>query len=104
MSIHIATDGGRLVRPLIIIDNKVPRLKQSHIRQLSIGIRNFEDLLKDGILEFLDVNEESNALIALNESKINSNTSHMEIEPITFLGVVSGLVPFPDHNQSPRNT
>lgn len=69
---HIATDGGRLVRPLIIVDNKVPRLTQAHIRQLSIGIRNFEDLLKDGILEFLDVNEESNALIALDESKINS--------------------------------
>mmetsp|Transcript_8013 Transcript_8013/g.7005 ORF Transcript_8013/g.7005 Transcript_8013/m.7005 type:complete len:144 (+) Transcript_8013:384-815(+) len=52
----------------------------------------------------MDVNEESNALIALSEDKINDKTSHLEIEPITFLGVVSGLVPFPDHNQSPRNT
>jgi len=28
----------------------------------------------------------------------------MEIEPFTIMGVVSGLIPFPHHNQSPRNT
>jgi DNA-directed RNA polymerase III subunit RPC2 len=26
------------------------------------------------------------------------------IEPFTLLGVVSGLIPYPHHNQSPRNT
>jgi hypothetical protein len=28
----------------------------------------------------------------------------MEIDPMTILGVVSGLIPYPHHNQSPRNT
>jgi DNA-directed RNA polymerase III subunit RPC2 len=28
----------------------------------------------------------------------------MEIDPLTILGVVAGLVPYPHHNQSPRNT
>jgi DNA-directed RNA polymerase III subunit RPC2 len=28
----------------------------------------------------------------------------MEIDPFTILGVVAGLIPYPHHNQSPRNT
>ena len=31
-------------------------------------------------------------------------TTHLEIEPFTVLGVVAGLIPYPHHNQSPRNT
>lgn len=31
-------------------------------------------------------------------------TSHLEIEPFTLLGVCAGLIPYPHHNQSPRNT
>ena len=31
-------------------------------------------------------------------------TTHLEIEPFTLLGVCVGLVPYPHHNQSPRNT
>ena len=33
-----------------------------------------------------------------------SDHTHMEIDPLTILGVVAGLVPYPHHNQSPRNT
>jgi len=28
----------------------------------------------------------------------------MEIDPFTILGVVAGLIPYPHHNQSARNT
>lgn len=33
-----------------------------------------------------------------------SSITHIEIEPLSILGVVSGLIPYPHHNQSPRNT
>ena len=50
------------------------------------------------------MNEENNSLIALHEERCTTRTTHLEIEPFTILGVVAGLIPYPHHNQSPRNT
>lgn len=55
-------------------------------------------------MEYLDVNEENDSYIALYESDIVPATTHLEIEPFTLLGAVAGLIPYPHHNQSPRNT
>ena len=38
------------------------------------------------------------------QSQCGPATTHLEIEPFTLLGVVAGLIPYPHHNQSPRNT
>ena len=81
-----------------------PKVTQLHIKDLEDGLTDFNDFLKEGLLEYLDVNEQINALIALNEDGIMPSTTHMEIEPFCILGVVSGLIPYPHHNQSPRNT
>lgn len=44
-------------------------------------------------------------MIVLDEAGIiPSQTTHLEIAPFTLLGVCAGLVPYPHHNQSPRNT
>merc|ERR1711970_264355 len=64
----------------------------------------FNDFIKKGLIEYLDVNEENDSSIALYESEIEPETTHLEIEPFTLLGVCAGLIPYPHHNQSPRNT
>ena len=64
----------------------------------------FDDFLRKGLVEYLDVNEENDTYIALYESDITPTTTHLEIEPFTILGAVAGLIPYPHHNQSPRNT
>lgn len=76
----------------------------AHMRELTKGVRNFEDCVREGLVEYLDVNEENDCNIAIYESLMTDATTHLEIEPFTILGVCAGLVPYPHHNQSPRNT
>lgn len=46
----------------------------------------------------------SPCLPELSASYLARDTTHLEIEPFTLLGVCAGLIPYPHHNQSPRNT
>nr|KAG5700244.1 hypothetical protein BaRGS_007617 [Batillaria attramentaria] len=102
--VYIASDGGRVCRPYIIVKKKKPFVTSKHIDELSQGFRSFEDFLREGLVEYLDVNEENDCMVALYESDITDDTTHLEIEPFTILGVCAGLIPYPHHNQSPRNT
>ncbi|CAH1183423.1 unnamed protein product [Phaedon cochleariae] len=102
--VYISSDSGRLCRPYIIVRNGYPLITEKHIYELEKGIRVFEDFLQDGLLEFLDVNEENDSYIACYERDITMQTTHLEIATFTLLGVCAGLVPYPHHNQSPRNT
>eukprot|EP00668_Euglena_longa_P033150 GGOE01042677.1.p1 GENE.GGOE01042677.1~~GGOE01042677.1.p1 ORF type:complete len:1135 (-),score=406.12 GGOE01042677.1:113-3463(-) len=102
--VYISTDGGRLCRPLIIVTHQKGSVRSHHLHELAEGVRNFEDFLREGLVEFLDVNEENDCFIALREENIDAETTHLEIEPFTLLGVIAGLIPYPHHNQSPRNT
>lgn len=108
-AIFITSDGGRLCRPLIIVKDGNPRfVPKKHVPLLmqdpSKGGWTFRDFLSNGVVEWVDVNEENNLLIALRPEDIQEATTHLEIEPISILGLVSGLIPYPNHNQSPRNT
>lgn len=103
-AVHIATDGGRICRPLIIVTKGRSLVEADHLRKLLNGELVFEDFLKLGLVEYIDVNEENDSFIALSEADINDAATHLEIEPFTVLGAVAGLIPYPHHNQSPRNT
>ncbi|KAG8953380.1 DNA-directed RNA polymerase III core subunit ret1 [Tulasnella sp. 408] len=108
-TVHIASDGGRICRPLIIVEGGRPTVTADHIRAsnnflLKTGSVSFDDFLTKGLVEYLDVNEENDSYIALYEHMITPTTTHLEIEPFTLLGAVAGLIPYPHHNQSPRNT
>ena len=103
----VATDGGRVCRPLIIVDKKSGKsgIDDDVIDDLKAEKIPFSSLIRKGLLEYIDVNESNNTLVALNERYIEKgHTTHLEIDPLTILGVVSGLIPYPHHNQSPRNT
>ena len=65
---------------------------------------NFEDLLKEGFVEFLDVEEEETVMIAMTLDDLKSeksntyNYTHCEIHASMILGVCASIIPFPDHN------
>jgi DNA-directed RNA polymerase III subunit RPC2 len=102
-AVYVSSDGGRVCRPLLIVEKGRIKLKQDHIDRLGKDLK-LEDMLAAGIIEYVDVNEENNCLISLNEPGLTPDHTHAEIDPLTILGLVCGLVPYPHHNQSPRNT
>jgi len=106
----INSDPGRIRRPLLVVGrNNRLSIKERDIDSLQQGKSEWEDLLKKGIVEYIDAEEEENCLIALNEDDLVRNKkthkySHMEVDPLTILGVATSNVPFPEHNSSPRCT
>lgn len=106
-AVYIATDGGRLCRPYIILDPDTGKcfIDNKHMDALTEGKMKFQDFIDQGLVEYLDVNEASDVHIALSpESVVKGRTTHLEIEPFTLLGVCAGIIPYPHNNQSPRNT
>uniref|UniRef100_A0A7M5VCZ8 DNA-directed RNA polymerase n=1 Tax=Clytia hemisphaerica TaxID=252671 RepID=A0A7M5VCZ8_9CNID len=111
--IRIYTDAGRVCRPLLIVENQKLLLKKSHIEQLKEREYNdfgWADLVGKGVVEYVDVNEEETSMIAMSienisfEDQYSDTYTHCEIHPSMILGVCASIIPFPDHNQSPRNT
>ena len=101
-TVIISTDPGRALRPLIIVDNGASKLKNEHLLALEEGSMKWDDLIKQGIIEYLDAAEEENCLVALYEEEITPEHTHLEIDPIDLFGVVTSLVPYANHDQSSR--
>jgi DNA-directed RNA polymerase III subunit RPC2 len=97
-AINISADNGRVCRPLIVVDG-TPRIQEQNLR-----CKSFSALVEEGFIEYLDVNEENDCMVALKPEEIGEDTTHLEIAGFAILGYVAGLIPFPHHNQSPRNT
>jgi DNA-directed RNA polymerase subunit B len=100
--IIISTEPGRVLRPLIILEEGKSRLNQEYLLKLEQEEMKWEDLLKEGVIEYLDAAEEENAFVALYEEEITPNHTHLEIDPTDIFGVVTSLVPYGNHDQSSR--
>ena len=102
--IYVNCDEGRIRRPLIVIEDGKPLFKQRHSRNLRSARWQWSDLVREGIIEYLDADEEENTFIAVDHESITDSHSHMEICSYTILGVGASIIPYAEHNQSPRNT
>ncbi|MEK6860362.1 MAG: DNA-directed RNA polymerase subunit B, partial [Nanoarchaeota archaeon] len=100
--VHIQISKGRVRRPLIIVENGESLLKKMHIEQLRAAKLTWNDLVKQGIIEYLDAAEEENSYVAISEEELTKDHTHLEISPITMLGVVSSLVPYANFGSSSR--
>ena len=101
-NVVLSTETGRVMRPLIIVKNGKSKLTEETINLLEEGILKWDDLIKNGLIEYLDAAEEENALVALTENEITDDHTHLEIDKIDLLGVVTSLVPYANYDQSSR--
>ena len=102
--VHANSDEGRVRRPLIIVENSTPKLQSKFIEKIALGEWSWEDVVKAGHIEYLDAEEEENAFIAITYEDIKPETTHLEIATYTMLGICASTIPYPEHNQSPRNS
>ncbi|NHJ03988.1 MAG: DNA-directed RNA polymerase subunit B [Candidatus Heimdallarchaeota archaeon] len=104
--IQINCDHGRVRRPIIVVERGKAKLEQKHIEKLTSGAWNWSDLIQRGIIEYIDAEEEESTFIAMQPEDLEKETgqTHLEIAPSSILGICASLIPFAEHNQSPRNT
>ena len=113
--IRVCNDSGRLVRPLLKVrDNKL-LITQDIITQLKKKELSWEDLFTDcrigeSVLEYIDAAEQNMSMLAMEPEQLIKTDNfihkytHCEIHPSTIFGILASCIPFPEHNQSPRNT
>jgi len=102
--IIVSCDSGRLRRPLAVVEKGKLLLTKKYLSDIEEGKKKWMNLINEGIVEYIDAEEEENTLIALREENITSDHTHMEMDPMCILGIGSSLVPYPEHNSSPRIT
>ena len=117
--IRACNEAGRLCRPVLLVrDNQLVITKE--VMQSLVEKRlTWDDLINGASggpasIEYIDANEQSAALIALDQPALTKafigkgpnvlNYTHCEIHPSTIFGILASCIPFPEHNQSPRNT
>ncbi len=108
--IIICNEGGRLTRPVLRVKNGKLLFTKNILNKIKKKEFNWDDLLIDSqngesIIEYIDAAEQNGALIAMKPENITNNRyTHCEIHPSTIFGILASCIPFPEHNQSPRNT
>ena len=116
LEIRICNDGGRLTRPVLKVRDNKALITSDIIDKLESKELAWNDLLTscridESVIEYIDPDEQNLAMIAmkskdsyLKDPSIKVSYTHCEIHPSTIFGVLASCIPFPEHNQSPRNT
>ena len=128
MEIRVCNDGGRLTRPVLKVANDRTVITEDVIHKLSTHELSWNDLLvscriPESAIEYIDPEEQNFAMIAMktnhgyvlsqerngsgsdpSQPRLHFRYTHCEIHPSTIFGVLGSCIPFPEHNQSPRNT
>jgi DNA-directed RNA polymerase-4/5 subunit 2 len=115
--VFIYTDGGRILRPLLLVQNQRLVLSRQHLKKLKVMMRLhgpgacWTYLLKEGVVELLGIEEEEKVMVATNGQDLEKAReyahapvyTHSEIDSSFLLGLGAVMIPFLQHNQALRN-
>jgi DNA-directed RNA polymerase II subunit RPB2 len=107
----ITTEAGRMLRPLLYAPAMRELMKNPGMEKEIHKMMMWEELILwktpggHHLIEYIDPGETEGALIAMNYKDVleDDQKTHVEIHPSCILGSLASNIPFPDHNQSPRN-
>jgi len=100
----VNADAGRARRPLLVVENGDTLISDEEVEAVENGELEFEDLVEMGYVEFIDAEEEGDIYVAVDEDDLEADHTHMEIDPQLIFGIGAGMIPYPEHNASPRIT
>jgi DNA-directed RNA polymerase subunit B' len=101
-SVIIESGRGRCRRPVIVVKDGAPLLTDKHIKQLERNQITWQDLVDQGVVEYLDAMEEEDCLIAFTPQELTQEHTHLEVSPVMMIGLVAALVPYANHMASSR--
>ena len=102
-NVYVWTDSGRVSRPVFVVRDGKLCVTKEQAADLDAGRLRWSDLFSLGVVENLSIYEEEHAFIALTPEKLSAEHTHCELDPALILGTLASTIPYPDHNQSPRN-
>lgn len=98
--VQIYSISGRILRPVIVAKNI--KKAENLLKKFKNKEINFDDLIKEGIIEYNDAGEEENAYIAMNEKELTNEHTHVEVTPSLLTSIGEGTIPFAQYNSAPR--
>jgi DNA-directed RNA polymerase II subunit RPB2 len=104
--IHLCTDAGRMVRPLFVVNEGNLLYTKEIEEKLNDHELGWDHLIMGphAVIEYIDPHEQNSSLISMGLTIPNRLYTHAELHPSTIFGILASCIPFPQHNQSPRNT
>jgi DNA-directed RNA polymerase beta subunit len=111
--IWVTTEAGRVLRPIYYAGaiREIAADKTGTLKKQILAIKEWNQLVawespqENHLLEYIDAGETEGAYIAMDYDACVKDVAytHCEIHPCVVFGTTASGIPFPDHNQSPRN-
>lgn len=114
-SIAVSCDMGVMTAPFFVVDRLRKAASEIRLAQSMYGEEMWWRLVRAGVIEYVDAWERHELYIAPTVKEALHNYreykagraawrfTHIQIVPWQILGTSASLIPFPQHNQSPRN-